>query len=79
MILLQINLHKIGRIGKVNWKLLRPILFPETSPIPRYPGNSIYELHGFSYASNVAYAGVVYLRALYTDSTVSVTLLMAKT
>ena len=53
-------------------------------PIPRYPlerGRSLrsLQLHGFSDASDVAYAGVFYLRAVYTDSTISTTLLMAKT
>ena len=37
------------------------------------------EHHGFSDASDAAYAGVVYLRAVCTDSTISTTLLMAKT
>ena len=37
------------------------------------------QLHGFSDASDSAYAGVVYLRAVYTDTTVSTILLLAKT
>ena len=37
------------------------------------------QLHGFSDASDVAYAGVVYLRAVYEDATVSIKLLYSKT
>ena len=37
------------------------------------------QLHGFSDASNVAYGGVVYIRTLYEDTTVSVSLVHAKT
>ena len=37
------------------------------------------QLHGFSDASQSAYGGVIYLRTLYTDTSVSVTLLIAKT
>ena len=37
------------------------------------------QLHGFSDASDSAYAGVVYLRAFYSDTTVSTFLLLAKT
>ncbi len=68
-----------------NWKSWRDELKLITShPIPRYPlepGKHIrsLQLHGFSDASNAAYAGVVYLRAVYTDSTVSTSLVMAKT
>ena len=40
---------------------------------------SSLQLHGFSDASDSAYAGVVYLRAVYTDTTVSTSLLLAKT
>ncbi len=36
------------------------------------------ELHGFSDASEAAYGAVVYLRVLYHDSTVSTSLIMAK-
>ena len=36
-------------------------------------------IHGFSDASNVAFGGVVYLRTTYTDTTVSISLLLAKT
>ena len=67
------------------WRNWRDELELITShPIPRYPlerGRSLrsLQLHGFSDASDVAYAGVVYLRAVYTDSTISTTLLMAKT
>ncbi len=53
-------------------------------PIPRYyyiKGKEIrkLQLHSFSDASNSAYAGVVYLHALYADTTVSTTLVLAKT
>ena len=37
------------------------------------------QLHGFSDASDSAYAGVMYLRAFYLDTTVSTSLLLAKT
>ena len=37
------------------------------------------QLHGFSDASNVAYGGVVYLRTLYQDTSVSVSIVHAKT
>ena len=37
------------------------------------------QLHGFADASNVAYGGVVYLRVLYQDTTVSVSIVHAKT
>ena len=37
------------------------------------------QLHGFSDASSVAYGGVVYVRTLYADTSVTVSLLMSKT
>ena len=37
------------------------------------------QLHGISDASQSAYGGVIYLRTLYTDTSISVTLLTAKT
>ena len=37
------------------------------------------QLHGFSNASNVAYGGVVYVMTLYKDTTVSVSMVLAKT
>ena len=37
------------------------------------------QLHGFSNASDVAYAGVVYLRVFYADTTTSVTVVLSKT
>ena len=53
-------------------------------PIPRYKfirGKKVtsLQLHGFADASDVAYAGVVYLRTVYEDATVSITLLYSKT
>ena len=53
-------------------------------PIPRfyYHPDKIkmqVQLHGFSDASNLAYGGVVYLRTLYQDTTVTVSLINAKT
>ena len=36
------------------------------------------QLHSFSDASKAAYAGVVYVRAVYQDGTVSVRLMLAK-
>ena len=53
-------------------------------PIPRYnfdPGKKArsLQLHGFSDASDLVYAGVVYLRAVYEDATASLTLVIAKT
>ena len=67
------------------WKKWREELPLITShPIPRYHlvrGKEIrsLQLHGFSDASDSAYAGVVYLRAVYSDTTVSTSLLLAKT
>lgn len=37
------------------------------------------QLHGFSDASNAAYGGVVYVRTMYQDTTVSVSLVISKT
>ena len=37
------------------------------------------QLHGFADASQMAYAGVVYLRTVYSDTTVATSLVMAKT
>ena len=37
------------------------------------------QLHGFADASNLAYGGVVYMRTLYQDATVSVSIVLAKT
>ena len=53
-------------------------------PIPRYQfilGKKVksLQLHGFADASDVAYAGVVYLRTVYEDATVSIILLYSKT
>ena len=53
-------------------------------PIPRYvsdhPSPVIdRQLHGFCDASTVAYGGVVYLRLLHEDTSVSVRLMMSKT
>ena len=67
------------------WKVWRRELPVITShPIPRYHlirGKEVrsLQLHGFSDASDSAYAGVVYLRAFYSDTTVSTSLLLAKT
>ncbi len=67
------------------WKKWREELSLITShPIPRYhleKGKQVrsLQLHGFSDASDSAYAGVVYLRAVYSDTSVSTSLLIAKT
>ena len=67
------------------WKDLRDDLPLITAhPIPHYHlvrGKEVrsLQLHGFSDASNCAYAGIVYLRASYTDTTILTSLLFAKT
>ena len=55
-----------------------------TYPIPRFASHSQEpvldrQLHGFSNASQVAYGGVVYLRQLHSDMSVSVSLITSKT
>jgi len=65
-----------------NWKSQLPLITQH--PIPRYQyrsGKKIksQQLHGFSDASDVAYAGVVYLRTEYEDADVTITLLYSKT
>ena len=65
-----------------DWRSELPLI--TSRPIPRYHLLKVKEvtslqLHGFSYASKSAYAGVVYLRAIYSDTTVSTSLLFAKT
>ena len=67
------------------WKSWRDDLPLITAhPIPHYHlvrGKEVrsLQLHGFSDASKSAYAGVVYLRAICTDTTISISLLLAKT
>ena len=66
------------------WKTWRGELASLTAfPIPRHyyqKGKQKFsvQLHGFCDASQVAFAGAVYLRTTYTDTTVSTTLVMAK-
>ena len=66
------------------WKTWRNQLpFLTRHPMPRcyfQPSKSVFsiQLHGFSDASKVAYAGVVYVRAVYQDATMSVRLMLAK-
>ena len=38
-----------------------------------------YQLHGFTDASTSAYGGVVYLRTLYSDASLTVTIVASKT
>ncbi len=71
----------IARLWK-NWRSELPLI--TSYPIPRchlVKGKEVIslQLHGFSDASKSAFAGVVYLRALYSDTTVSTSLLLAKT
>ena len=73
--------ESIARAWK-DWRDDLPLV--TAHPIPRYHlvrGKEVrsLQLHGFSDASNCAYAGVVYLRASYTDTTISTSLLFAKT
>ncbi len=65
-----------------NWKNELPLI--TSHPIPRFhlvKGKEVIslQLHDFSDASKSAYAAVVYLRAVYSDTTVSTSLLLAKT
>ena len=65
-----------------NWK--DELSYITGHPIPRcyYHHSKLKrhnQLHGFSDASNVAYGGVVYVRTLYEDTTVAVSLVHAKT
>ncbi len=64
------------------WKKQLPLITEHS--IPRYHhtiGKKVrsLQLHGFSDASDVAYAGVVYLRTVYDNTDVSITLLYSKT
>ncbi len=60
------------------WELLKNQLLITEHSIPRYHhtiGKKVrsLQLHGFSDASDVAYAGVVYLRTVYDNTDVSIT------
>ena len=73
--------ESIARAWK-DWRDDLPLI--TAHPIPRYHlvrGKEVrsLQLHGFSDASDSAYAGVVYLRATYTDTTISTALPLAKT
>ena len=73
--------ESIARAWK-DWRDDLPLI--TAHPIPRYhlvrrKEVRSLQLHGFSDASNCAYAGVVYLHASYTDTTISASLLFAKT
>ncbi len=53
-------------------------------PISRFTSQSLnpvadQQIHGFSDASKVAYGGVVYIRRLHSDTSVSVSLLISRT
>ena len=67
------------------WKSWRAQLPKLTShPIPRvyhtpYKERRSVQLHGFSDASNLAYAGAVYIRTMYEDTTTTTALVTAKT
>ena len=68
--------ESVARAWK-DWRDDLPLI--TAHPIPRYHsvrGKEVrsLQLHGFSDASNCAYAGVVYLRASYTDTTISTSL-----
>ena len=52
--------------------------YPSLLPRTGKEGHSA-QLHGFSNASDVAYAGVVYLRVFYADTTTSVSVVLSKT
>ena len=64
------------------WKIEVPLLANHTLP-RRYlqgeAGVQDMQLHGFSDASQQGYGGVIYLRVLYSDSTIGVSLVIAKT
>ena len=73
--------EKIVKVWK-DWRKDLPLV--TSHPIPRYHfirGKEVrsLQLHGFSDASDSAYAGVVYLHATYTDTTICTSLLLAKT
>ncbi len=48
--------------------------------VPGFPNRQIIsrQLHGFGDASTLAYGGVVYLRTMYEDTTVTINLVMSK-
>ena len=64
------------------WRSQLPVLTERLIPRCYYPVEShigSLQIHGFSDASESAYAGVVYLRMLEADGTVHVSLVIAKT
>ena len=70
------------RVAWVKWRSQLPSL--RGHPIPRtyFPKQSIIvskQLHGFSDASESAYGGVIYLRAVDSRGNVHIALVMAKT
>ena len=72
-----VNIHQSWR----RWREELPMLTTKLIPRCHFPKNAhltSMQLHGFSDASEAAYAGVVYLRVVDSDNVVHVSLVMSK-